>query len=89
MYYFYVLQSLKKPDWLYKGSTSDLRKRFRQHSLGEVDSTRPYLPLRLIYYEAYLIEHAARKRESSVKRSGAAWGALMGRVKEGISPIQK
>ncbi len=84
MYYFYVLQSLKNPDWFYKGSTTDLRKRFQQHSLGEVVSTKPYLPVRLAYYEAYTTEPAARNRESSVKKSGAVWGALMGRVKQSI-----
>ena len=63
MWYFYVLQSAKTPDYFYKGSTK-----------------KPYRPLRLVYYEAYLHEQSARHREMSVKKSGAAWGALMGRV---------
>ena len=84
MWYFYVLQSNKKPDYFYKGSTNDLRRRFEQHNDGEVYSSKPYLPYRLVYYEARLFESAARKREASVKKSGAAWGALMGRVKKSL-----
>lgn len=89
MWYFYVLQSLKNPDYFYKGSTNDLRRRFAQHNSGEVTSTKPHQPFRLVYYEAYLNEQAARNREMSVKNSGAAWGALMGRVKKSLEPSTK
>lgn len=84
MYYFYVLQSLKDLNWFYKGSTNDLKRRFSQHTSGEVDSTRPYRPLRLVYYEAYISEKAARERERSVKRSGSVWMPLMKRVKKSL-----
>lgn len=80
MGYFYVLQSLKNPEWLYKGSTTDLRRRMAQHSNGEVDATRPYLPLRLVYYEAYISEKAARERESLVKNNGNVWVPLRKRI---------
>lgn len=82
MYYLYVLRSKKNKNWFYKGSTKNLRKRLAQHSAGEVTSTKPFLPLELVYYEAYYSEKAARMRESSVKNSGAVWGALMARVKQ-------
>ncbi len=55
-----------------------------QHQSGETESLRPYLPVRLVYYEAYVTEKAARHREKSVKCSGAVWGALMGRVKTSL-----
>ncbi len=38
MWYFYVLQSNKNPDWFYKGSTSDLKRRFKEHNDREVSS---------------------------------------------------
>ena len=85
MWYFYVLESQKTPNYYYKGSTNDLRRRFIQHQNGEVDASRPHCPFRLVYYEAYLFESAARHRESSVKKSGAVWGALMSRVKDSIA----
>ena len=84
MGYFYVLQSLKNPKWFYKGSTPNLRKRIEQHKQGSVRSTKAYLPLKLIYYEAYTNLAAARLRESSVKRSGSVWTPLMKRLRASI-----
>jgi len=85
MWYFYVLQSLGNPNWFYKGSTNDLQRRLQQHHLGKVRSTGSYRPLRLVYYEAYMNEKAARDRESCVKESGSSWGALMSRIKKSVS----
>ncbi len=69
MHYVYILQSLKKPDWLYKGSTSDLKKRFPEHNKGKNFSTAPYAPFKLIYYEAYLLKEDAEAREKYLKTS--------------------
>lgn len=69
MYYVYILQSLKKPDWLYKGSTSDLKKRIPEHNSGKNFSTAPYAPFKLIYYEAYLLKSDAEARERYLKKS--------------------
>ena len=69
MRYVYLLQSLKDQD-LYTGYTSDLRRRFREHTGGKVTSTRDRRPLKLIYYEAYLLEADAKGRERFLK-SGA------------------
>jgi len=84
MWYFYVLQSHKKQNWFYKGSTRDLVKRVKQHNNGEVFSTKFYRPLKLIYYEAYLNEKTARLRESRVKKSGSVWMSLMKRIKKSL-----
>lgn len=84
MWYFYVLQSKKNIEFFYKGSTNDLRRRLQEHNKGEVNSTRPYLPYKVVYYEAYVSEHAARKRESSVKTSGPVSVPLMKRIKESL-----
>ena len=84
MWYVYVLWSQKANNWFYKGSTGNLKKRFIQHQNGEITFTRPYLPLRLVYYEAYISEKAARKRESSIKKSGSVWMPLMKRIKESL-----
>lgn len=69
MYYIYILQSLKKPGWLYKGTTSDLIKRVKEHNAGKNFSTAPYTPFRLIYYEAYLLKSDAKAREKYLKTS--------------------
>lgn len=82
MWYFYVLQSQKDKNWFYKGSTNDLRKRFVQHNNKEVQSSKYYIPFKLVYYEAYLTEQSVRRRESSVKKSGSVWKPLMDRIKD-------
>lgn len=69
MYYVYVLQSLRKTDWLYKGSTSDLKRRLGEHNSSKSFSTAPYAPFRLIYYEAYLLKKDAEAREKYLKTS--------------------
>jgi len=69
VYYIYVLQSQKKKDWLYKGSTADLRNRVKEHNTGKNFSTAPYTPLKLIYYEAYLLKKDAEAREKYLKTS--------------------
>jgi len=69
VYYVYILQSLRKTDWLYKGCTSNLKKRFTEHNKGKNFSTAPYAPLKLIYYEAYLLKEDAEAREKYLKTS--------------------
>jgi putative endonuclease len=69
VYYVYILQSLKKINWLYKGSTSDLKRRFKEHNDGKNFSTAPNRPFRLIYYEAYLLKEDAEAREKYLKTS--------------------
>lgn len=65
-YYVYVLQSLKA-DWIYVGSTSDIRQRFKSHNDGENLSTKGYAPFKLIFYEAYLSKKDALRREEYFK----------------------
>jgi putative endonuclease len=85
MWYVYILQSQKEPDYFYKGSTNDLRRRVGQHNNCLVSSTRTRLPYKLVYYEAYLSEYAARIRESSIKSSGSVSVPLLRRIKESLS----
>ena len=66
MYYTYVLQSLKDKKF-YIGYTSNIGKRVARHNNGEVQSTKPRMPLRLIFYEAYLDQKDALRREDYFK----------------------
>jgi len=84
MWYVYVLQSQNVLNWFYKGSTNNLTTRIEKHNIGEVISTKPYRPFRLVYYEAYLTEFAARNREASIKKSGSVWKPLMDRIKDSL-----
>ena len=79
MFYVYILGSQKDRE-LYIGSTNDLKKRIQEHNSGKVPSTKPRIPLKLLYYEAYLAEKDARKRESALKLRGQARAHLAKRI---------
>ena len=67
-FYVYVLQSKKNKE-LYKGYTSNLKKRLKQHNKGMVKSSKRYMPWKLIYYEACLDIKDAKRREKYLKTS--------------------
>lgn len=66
MYYVYILFS-EKDKQLYTGFSPDLKIRIEKHNRGFVLATKNRRPLRLIYYEAYLKEVDARRREKYLK----------------------
>lgn len=65
MYYVYILQNSKGK--LYKGYSSDLKKRIVEHNSGKIRSTKNFKPWKLIYYEAFTSQKAARKEELFLK----------------------
>jgi putative endonuclease len=66
MYYVYILFS-QKDGKLYIGYTPDLKSRIKKHNSGYVLATRSRRPLKLIYYESYLEESDAKRREKFLK----------------------
>lgn len=74
MHYVYLLKSLKPSfiNWIYVGCTSDLKKRLQQHYEAKSYATKKFLPIKLIYYEAYLSKEDAYERESKLKHYGSA-----------------
>lgn len=83
MYYVYILKSLKD-EKIYVGYTSDLKKRFLQHTNGMVKSTKNRRPLVLIYYQAFLSEFDARKEEKYLKSGGNARSTLKLRISNSL-----
>ncbi len=83
MFYVYVLKSSKDNE-LYIGSTNNLRKRFREHNKGDVQSTKSRRPFNLVYYESYRAENDARNRESQLKLRGQARVQLKQRIHESL-----
>ena len=65
-YYVYVLRNLVK-NYIYIGYSENLRKRLESHNRGENKSTKPYIPLELIHYEAYKNMTDAKRREMYLK----------------------
>jgi putative endonuclease len=68
MHYVYILFS-QKDGRFYVGSTGDLRRRFKEHTDGKVESTRHRRPLTLLAYEAYPLKKEAERREKFLKTS--------------------
>ena len=79
MFYVYLIKSLVKK-FIYTGFSNDLRKRFQEHNLGLVKSTKAYIPFDLIYYEAYNNKTTARKRELELKNNSQQKEVLLKRI---------
>ena len=79
----YVIRS-KKDNKFYTGTTSSLRKRFKEHNEGKVVSTKNRGPFELIYYEASLDREDAFAREKYLK-SGMGKRYLKNRLKRFLS----
>jgi len=67
MYYAYILLS-SKSHIFYFGSTNDLKARIKLHNAGEVRSTKPHMPWKLVWYGAFQTEKEARDFEHYLKR---------------------
>ena len=67
-YYVYILQNPQK-NFIYIGYSEDLKTRIASHNNGENKSTKAYLPLNLIHYEAYKNKTDAKRREKYLKGS--------------------
>jgi putative endonuclease len=65
-FYVYVLRS-EQDRQMYIGSTNNLKARVHLHNSGQAISTRPRRPFALIFYEAYLNESDAKRREQYFK----------------------
>ena len=66
MHYVYILLS-SKDNRFYIGSTDNLKIRYSQHSKGQVPATKHRLPLKLIYYEAFVEKLDAIQEEKFLK----------------------
>jgi putative endonuclease len=68
MYYVYVLKSLSSGRF-YKGFCHNLDNRLSEHNSGKTQSTRPFIPWIIAYYEEFEIIEDAIKRERYFKSS--------------------
>jgi putative endonuclease len=67
MFYVYVL--LMRNKQFYTGFTDNLRRRMIEHNAGGNKTTKKFLPVKLIFYEAFINEADARRREEYLKTS--------------------
>lgn len=66
MFYVYILKSSLN-NRLYIGKTANLKIRLKEHNAGQNASTRPYRPWEVIFYEAYVRQSDADRREKYLK----------------------
>jgi len=83
MRYVYLLKSVNK-DFYYIGSTYNLEKRMEKHVQGKCNTTKRYLPVRLVYYEAYTSDYDANTREEKLKQYGSSLQKLKQRIKHSV-----
>ena len=65
-HYVYILQSEKTGKY-YVGSTSNTESRLIKHNKGDVKSTKPYRPWKIIYINSYSTRREAEFRERQIK----------------------
>ncbi len=73
MFYIYVIKD-PASDAIYIGFSADPKQRIRQHQ------TSAHKGWKLVYYEAYLDEKDARKRERKLKHYGSSLSNLKARI---------
>ena len=66
MFYVYIIKSREKGR-LYKGFTSNLRRRIKEHNNREETSTKSGAPWDLVYYEAFINKTDALREEKFLK----------------------
>ncbi len=77
MYYVYLL---KDQQHFYIGYTNDLRRRIKEHQSNRTYTTRRMATPKLVYYEAYDNENAAKVREKKLKQFGSSYKGLIKRL---------
>ncbi len=78
MYYVYILKSIKY-NFIYVGSTNDIKRRFEEHNEGLSKSTAPYRPFDLNAFIAVKTQKKARELEKYFK-SGSGKAILKKRI---------
>ncbi len=85
MWYVYCLEN-KDKNYLYVGSTKDLKRRVTEHNHGLSKSTKPHLPLHLTAYIAVISEKHARNLEKYFK-TGSGKTVLKKRILQNEVPF--
>jgi putative endonuclease len=65
-FFVYIIES-EKDGRLYKGMTSDIQNRLKEHNTGKQKSTKAYRPWKLLYLEEFSSRVEARNREKYFK----------------------
>ena len=66
MFFVYLLKS-SKSNWYYVGLAENIKRRLKEHNLGEVKSTKFRMPYKLIYKKEFESRKIARDFEKYLK----------------------
>ncbi|NND62838.1 MAG: GIY-YIG nuclease family protein [Flavobacteriaceae bacterium] len=73
MFYVYILFS-ESFNRYYIGMTERINERLLEHNTGKMQSTKPYVPWKLVYHELFGNRKEARDREKYFKSAaGRRW----------------
>jgi putative endonuclease len=89
-YHTYVLlcsNRSKIKDIFYIGYTKDIKKRYQRHLNREVNTTKKFDQIKLIYFESCLNKTDARKRELQLK-TGFGRGYIKKRISTYLKTIK-
>jgi putative endonuclease len=78
MWYVYIIKSMNS-NFIYIGSTNNLKRRIEEHNLAISQSTAPYKPFTLEAYVAVKTEQKARSLEKYFK-TGSGKAILKKRI---------
>jgi len=67
MFYVYILSLVNKT--YYIGYSSNLKMRLLEHTKGNVESTKKFLPCSLVYYSSFISKAKALNFEKYLKSS--------------------
>ena len=84
MYYVYILKSIKDKK-SYIGYTNNLLRKIKEHNSKLTESTKPRVPFKLVYYEAYHNQQDAKKREYNLKLRAKALAQLLRRIRNSVA----
>ena len=83
VHFVYLLKN-NNSKHMYVGYTGNIKQRVSDHNKGLVEATKRYLPLKLVYYEAYTSKLDAINREYKLKHHGSVIGHLKKRTKNSL-----
>lgn len=84
MYNIYVLESINTGKWYIGFTPGSILTRLTKHNSGEVQSSKPFMPWKIIYTESYLNRKDATGREKFLK-SGSGRNYLKKQLKNYLS----
>ncbi len=85
MFFVYVIQSLDAEKKRYIGFTADIERRLSAHNSDENRGYTKGRKWKLVYFEAYLSEKDARRRERRLKDDGRARRQLINRIETSLA----